>query len=161
MQDAIRARDVGRIKEIWNELVPVWDDRTFYGFVATSEAFRRRSFRHIEVFGQVGFGTGGWDTDFPNSMLEILRVVFTNRDEDQRLVVGGVEQLPRRLWRLAPDGLVHWPAGTSLATLHAGAPRPGVVRIGREADGRLLDHRPLGRHAALPGRRWPPASPGS
>ena len=27
-----------------------------------------------EVFGQVGFGTGGWDSDFPNSMLEILRV---------------------------------------------------------------------------------------
>ncbi|WP_176482500.1 hypothetical protein, partial [Streptomyces albidoflavus] len=27
-----------------------------------------------EIFGQVGFGTGGWDTDFPNSILEILRV---------------------------------------------------------------------------------------
>ena len=108
MQEAIRARDVGRVKSIWNPLVPIWDDLTFYDFIATSAAFRRRSFRHLEVFGQVGFGTGGWDTDFPNSMLEILRVVFTNCDEGQRLVVGGVEQMPRGLWRWHPTG---WPTG--------------------------------------------------
>ena len=99
IQDAIRARDIARLKSLWNALVPVWDDRSFYDFVATSRAFASRSFRHREVFGQVGFGTGGWDTDFPNSMLEILRVVVTDCDEDQRLVVGGVEQMPRRLWR--------------------------------------------------------------
>ena len=51
-------------------------------------------------FGLVGFGTGGWDSDFPNSMLEILRVVLTNCDTDQELIVGGVEQLPRGLWTL-------------------------------------------------------------
>ena len=87
MQDAIRARDVrpaqGAVESRW---CPIWDDRSFYDFVATSRAFASRSFRHREVFGQVGFGTGGWDTDFPNSMLEILRVVVTNCDEDQRLV---------------------------------------------------------------------------
>ena len=137
MQAAIHARDVRAIKQIWNALVPQWDDRTFYGFVATSEAFSRRSFRHLEVFGQVGFGTGGWDTDFPNSMLEILRVVYTNCDEAQRLVVGGAEQLPRRLWRSAPPALAHWPAGTTLERLHAGATRPGVTRIARDAAGRL------------------------
>jgi tryptophan 2-monooxygenase len=129
MQAAIRARDVRRIKEIWNRLIPIWDDRTFYGFIATSDAFMRRSFRHLEIFGQVGFGTGGWDTDFPNSMLEILRVVYTNCDEDQRLVKGGVEQMPRRLWKMRPDRMAHWPRGTSLEGLHAGAPRPGVTRI--------------------------------
>ena len=53
---------MGRIKEIWNALVPALDERTFYGFVATAEAFLKRSFHHREVFGQVGFGTGGWDT---------------------------------------------------------------------------------------------------
>ena len=110
---------------------------TFYGFVAGSAAFRRRSFRHREIFGLVGFGTGGWDTDFPNSMLEILRVVYTDADSDHRTVVGGVEQLPRRLWRRAPDRMAHWPQGTSLATLHGGAPRPGVARIARTAGGRI------------------------
>lgn len=134
---AIRARDVPRLKALWNELVPIWDDRSFYDFVATSPAFARRSFRHREVFGQVGFGTGGWDTDFPNSMLEILRVLVTECEEGQRLVVGGVEQLPRRLWQRAPARLVHWPAGTTLERLHHGAPRPGVARIEPADAGRI------------------------
>ena len=137
IQDAIRRRDAPGLKALWNRLVPLWDDRTFYDFVATSKAFARLSFHHREVFGQVGFGTGGWDSDFPNSMLEIFRVVMTAQDEHQRLIVGGVEQVPQGLWRLAPARPVHWPEGTSLASLHAGATRPGVARLRREADGRI------------------------
>ncbi len=137
MQSAIRARDVGKIKSIWNALVPKFDDVSFYGFIAKSEAFGRRSFRHLEVFGQVGFGTGGWDTDFPNSMLEILRVVYTDCDEDQHFVVGGVEQVPRSLWQRRPERLVYWPRGTSLSNLHSGAPRPGVSFLERRADGKI------------------------
>lgn len=94
IQQAIRDSDVPRLKELWNKLVPLWDDRTFYDFVATSKAFAKLSFYHREVFGQVGFGTGGWDSDFPNSMLEIFRVVMTNCDEHQHLIVGGVQQVP-------------------------------------------------------------------
>ncbi len=137
IQSAIRNRDVPALKTLWNRLVPLWDERTFYDFVAGSKAFQKHPFRHREIFGQVGFGTGGWDSDFPNSMLEILRVALTNLDEDQRMVVGGVEQLPRRLWAHAPEACVHWPAGTSLSTLHQGSPRPGVNRIARDAAGRL------------------------
>src|SRR5579871_5589824 len=81
MQKAIRARDVAKMKAIWNPLVPIWDERTFYGFVAGSKPFRG-SFKDREIFGQVGFGTGGWDTDFPCSMLEILRVVYGGADDD-------------------------------------------------------------------------------
>lgn len=134
LQDAIRARDAGAVKAIWDPLVPLWDERTFYDFVASSTAFRRRGFRHREIFGQVGFGTGGWDSDFPNSMLEVLRVVCTNLDDSQRLVVGGAEQLPRRLWTRSPNRLTHWPAGTSLCTLNHGAPRPGVIRLSRDGE---------------------------
>ncbi len=137
IQDAIRARDVATLKNLWNELVPRWDDRTFYDFIATSEGFSRLSFHHREVFGQVGFGTGGWDSDFPNSMLEIFRVVMTNCDEDQRLVIGGVEQVPRGIWGHAPSALAHWPVGTTLTSLHSGAPRSGVARIAREDNGRF------------------------
>ena len=82
VRQAIRERDTARVKEIWNTLVPIWDDRSFYDFVATSYAFGQKSFRHREVFGQVGLGTGGWDLDFPNSMLEILRVVATDCDDN-------------------------------------------------------------------------------
>ncbi|MBC3194280.1 FAD-dependent oxidoreductase [Pseudonocardia sp. C8] len=137
LQRAIRERDAATVKRLWDALVPRWDDRTFYDFVSTSTAFSDLSFRHREAFGQVGFGTGGWDSDFPNSMLEILRVVLTGCDEDQLLVVGGVEQLPQGLWRRSPDGLAHWPAGTSLSSLHGGATRPGVARIQRVAPGTI------------------------
>lgn len=137
VQAAIRTRDVAALKAIWNGLVPELDEQSFYGFLARSKAFGRLSFRHREVFGQVGFGTGGWDTDYPNSMLEILRVVYTNADEDHRQVLGGVEQLPVRLWEQKLDGLVHWPDGTSLKGLHGGMPMPGVARIARAEDGRI------------------------
>ena len=137
MQKAIRARDVKALKTIWDKLVPLWDDRSFYDFVATSPAFAKRSFYHREIFGQVGFGTGGWDSDYPNSMLEILRVVVTNCDDNQRWIVGGVEQVPRGLWKCTPDKMVHWPKGTSLEKLHAGATRPAVVKIARSPSGHL------------------------
>jgi tryptophan 2-monooxygenase len=90
-----------------------------------------------EIFGQVGFGTGGWDTDFPNSILEILRVVYTGADDDHRLIVGGSQQLPLRLWERTPDKAVHWPSGTSLSSLHGGAPRPAVTRLHRTAGNRI------------------------
>ena len=135
IQNAIRARDVGTLKSLWNDLVPHWDDRTFYDFLANSQAFSKLSFRHREVFGQVGFGTGGWDSDFPNSMLEIFRVVMTNCDSEKRLIVGGAEQVPRGIWRCPAPRPANWPAGTSLAALHSGAPRPGVARITRDVDG--------------------------
>lgn len=137
IKDAIADRDHVRVHRLWNGLVEEWDDRTFYDFIATSEAFSKLSFRHREVFGQVGFGTGGWDSDFPNSMLEIFRVVLTELEEDQRLVVGGAEQLPRRLWEKPLTDAAHWPSGTSLKSLHHGAPRPGVARIQSTPDDRF------------------------
>jgi lysine 2-monooxygenase len=136
MQQAIRERDVPRIREIWAQLVEKLDNQTFYGFLCDSKAFS--SFRHREIFGQVGFGTGGWDTDFPNSILEILRVVYTGADDDHRGIVGGSQQLPQRLWEREPVKTVHWPQGTSLASLHdGGVPRPAVTRLHRTAGNRI------------------------
>lgn len=132
MKDAIRDRDTARIKEIWNRLLPRMDEQTFYGFIAESKAFREAGFAHREAFGQVGFGTGGWDTDFPNSILEILRVVYTDADDGHRRILGGAQQLPERLWRHVPDQLEYWPAGTSLQSLHGGAPAGAVSAIRRD-----------------------------
>lgn len=135
MQAAVRNRDVAGIKRIWNELVPRLDGCSFYGFLNDAPAFK--SFRHREVFGQVGFGTGGWDTDFPNSILEVLRVVYTGADDDHRSIVGGCQQLPVRLWEQAPERLAHWPVGTSLSSLHGGRTRPAVTHMHRTAPGNI------------------------
>jgi len=138
LQQAISQRDVERIKSLWNPLVSQWDDRTFYDFLANAPSFKKLSFRHKEIFGQVGFGTGGWDSDFRNSMLEILRVVLTDCDSSQHLIVGGAEQLPRGLWNQTPKNMKHWPEDTSLSSLHAGATRPGVRKIGRGDNNQFL-----------------------
>ncbi len=137
LQAAILARNPNAIKSIWNPLVARLDEESFYGFISKSAAFKRLGFRAREIFGQVGFGTGGWDTDYPNSILEILRVVATGAEDNHQSVVGGVERLPRRLWEHAPEGCVHWPAGTSLASLHGNTPRPGVTRIAPGADHKI------------------------
>ncbi len=135
LRAAISARDAAAVKVVWNRLVERLEEESFYGFVAKATAFKRLGFRAREIFGQVGFGTGGWDTDYPNSILEILRVVATDADHDHKSVVGGIEQLPRRLWAHAPAGMTHWPAGTSLMRLHGGTPKPGVARIAPAEDG--------------------------
>ena len=138
LKQAIRDRDPERIKAIWNPIVRDWDERTFYDFIVASKAFQKLSFRHREVFGQVGFGTGGWDSDFPNSMLEILRVNVNEFDDNQRYMVGGVEQVLHKLWQRVPETMTHWPEGTTLKTLNGGAPRPGVTKISRNEAGELL-----------------------
>ncbi len=137
LKQAIQDRDPARIKEIWDPIVKKWDERTFYDFITSSEAFQSLSFHHREIFGQVGFGTGGWDSDFSNSMLEILRVNVTECDENQRYMVGGVEQMPRKLWTHPAQKIVHWPNGTTLAELNNGSTRPGVRKISRTDSGKF------------------------
>jgi tryptophan 2-monooxygenase len=136
LQRAVRERDARRLKELWDPIAQAWDERTFYDFVLSSKAFSGLSFRHREVFGQVGFGTGGWDSDFPNSMLEILRVNLLELDDNQRFIVGGVENVLHRLWRL-PAACRHWPEGTSLAGLNGGATLGRATRIERNGAGGL------------------------
>jgi monoamine oxidase len=137
LQAAILARNPNAIKSIWNPLVARREEESFYGFIAKSAGFKRLGFRAREIFGQVGFGTGGWDTDYPNSILEILRVVATGAEDDHQAIIGGSEQLPRRLWEHAPEPCIHWPAGTSLASLHGNTPRPAAVKIAPGEDHRI------------------------
>jgi monoamine oxidase len=150
MQAAVRERDVAGIKEIWDPLVRALDDKTFYGFLSDAPEFERFSYR--EIFGQVGFGTGGWDTDFPNSMLEILRVIYTGADDDHRTIVEGSQALPEALWRREPGHgeMVHWPAGTTLEKLHGGRPRPAVTEVHRTAPGNVTVFDADGRITTYP-----------
>jgi tryptophan 2-monooxygenase len=135
LQASVRSRDPKRVKELWDPLVSEWDERTFYDFVTSSEAFRKLTFRHREVFGQVGFGTGGWDSDFPNSMLEILRVNLCRLDDEQRYIEGGAEDVLQKLWRLPVD-CEYW-GRSSLSELNGGATRGRVAKIARDASGKI------------------------
>lgn len=119
IQKAMRDRDEARLAELWHELVRYWDDRSFWNFLAESEHFA--DFETKETFGQVGFGTGGWDSDFPNTMLEIFRVAFSRLDEEQHFIVGGAQQVPKGLWN-------------SVKERTGNAKRCGVQRVERRGE---------------------------
>ncbi|HKT30356.1 flavin monoamine oxidase family protein [Dyella sp.] len=92
------------IKQIWNDLLTKekWDDISFY------EALTRISGwgpDKINLFGQIGFGTGGWNTDYPNCILEVMRVLYTSLDVDHRLMRDGTSTLPRMLIMSTPEQL--------------------------------------------------------
>jgi len=132
LRTAICQRDSASIKKYWNPLVREWDNRTFYDFLASAPSFKKLSFKHREIFGQVGFGTGGWDSDFRNTMLEILRVVLTECDDHQHLIVGGAEQVPRQLWQHKVQAAHH--GECSLESLHSGATKAAAKKIQRRGN---------------------------
>ena len=127
---AIRDRDPARVAELWKPMVRNWDDKSFWNFLCEATSFS--DFETREAFGQVGFGTGGWDSDFSNTMLEILRVVCAELDEAQRFVVGGAQQIPVGLWERPIHG------GASLRDLHNGSTRPGTTSVSRAGQGFLV-----------------------
>ncbi|NRN67293.1 FAD-dependent oxidoreductase [Kibdelosporangium sp. 4NS15] len=137
MAGAMARRDIPMIKAMWNRTVRELESQSFYAFLATTAAFS--SFEQREIFGQVGFGCGGWDTDFPNSVLDVLRVIYTEAGDKQYRIIGGSQQIPAGLWTHQPEQPVHWPQGTSLASLHGGRPMPGVNRISRRGHEYLIE----------------------
>lgn len=137
MAGAMARRDIPMIKAMWNRTVRELESQSFYAFLATTASFA--SFEQREIFGQVGFGCGGWDTDFPNSVLDVLRVVCTEAGDEQYRIIGGSRQIPVGLWEHEPGDLAHWSPGTSLASLHGGEPMPGVRRISRHGEGYRIE----------------------
>ena len=109
-------------KTLWNKIVDdngaTWDDKSFLRALQELSGWDEAQ---INLFGQIGFGTGGWNTDFPNSILELLRVIYGGLDADHRLAYDGASSMPERLWSMPAstlgDDVAHWPAGTSVETL--------------------------------------------
>ena len=125
MQTAIKTGDTAAIKQIWNERVIKYDNVSFHRFLVDAGF----TFEEIYTFGQVGFGSGGWNTDYPNSILEILRVVYTNADDNHQRLVKGTSSLIRGIWEREPWVIKHWPRGTSLKSLNGGLPAGEVKSI--------------------------------
>lgn len=136
------------IKKLWNAIVnpatgTSGDDVSFYAALLENSGWSKAD---IDLFGQIGFGTGGWNTDYPNSILELLRVLYTGLDADHQLMFDGSSSLPQRLWSKTPqelgDTMKHWPAETTVETLAREVfPDPfhqEVRHIERQRDGSFL-----------------------
>jgi lysine 2-monooxygenase len=111
--------DQVKIKTLWNAILDAgWDNLSFFAAMVEQAGWSRED---IDLFGQIGFGTGGWNTDYPNCFLEVLRVLYTGLDTNHKLMFDGSSELPTRLWNRAPDALgdamVHWAAGTTVQSL--------------------------------------------
>ncbi|MBV6290472.1 flavin monoamine oxidase family protein [Pseudomonas aegrilactucae] len=99
--------DQPAIKRLWNAIVKrdngsSWDDASFYQALLQESGWSKAQ---INLFGQIGFGTGGWNTDYPNSILEVLRVLYTGLDASHQLMHQGADALPKALWSRSPTSL--------------------------------------------------------
>lgn len=83
--------------------------------------------QEIKLFGSLGIGTGGFDSLYQISFLEILRVVTCKWETRQRLIKGGVDQLPINLWNRSRY-CEHW-GETSVRQLNNGQPLSTVKEI--------------------------------
>lgn len=111
--------DQARIKILWNAILDAgWDNLSFFAAMVEQAGWSRED---IDLFGQIGFGTGGWNTDYPNCFLEVLRVLYTGLDTNHKLMLDGSSELPTRLWSRAPDTfgdvMAYWPVGTTVQGL--------------------------------------------
>ena len=124
IQDAIRARDVAGLKSLWNKLVPIWDDRTFYDFLASSEAFSKLSFHTVRclVKSDSGLGLG---LRFP----ELDAGDLPRRDDQLRR-----KPAPHSRRRRAGAA---WPVGARAVEAYslAGGHQPGIAALWRHQAG--------------------------
>lgn len=86
---------VAAIKDLWNSLLRAGADNQSFHEALVEDGW---DFETIELFGQIGFGSGGWNTDFPNTFLEVLRVTYTMMDSDHTLFYDGSSHLPQSLY---------------------------------------------------------------
>ncbi len=135
-QQAVINQNRPEIKQRWNDIVKKLDKKSFYAFLAESGAFTDEQ---IYIFGKVGFGTGGWDSFNSMSVLEIFRLLVTGMETEQQLLVEGTTKFAYGFWNDQPSSaeMIHWPSGTSLASLNSDGPRGEVVRIKVEDDGSI------------------------
>lgn len=112
--------DQSLIKSLWNNILRDhgWDNLSFHAALVEQAQW---SSEDITLFGQIGFGTGGWNTDYPNSFLEVLRVLYTGLDTNHLLMHDGCATLPQRLWEQPAsafgDSVVHWGAQDTVQSL--------------------------------------------
>ena len=93
-----------KIKDLWNNLLRDSFIQKSYDKVSFYEVLVQAGwdFETIELFGQVGFGSGGWNTDYVNSFLEVLRVAYMALDDNHQLMYDGSQKLVEDLFYKSP-----------------------------------------------------------
>jgi tryptophan 2-monooxygenase len=107
----------------WSSLVDIYNKKSLYEVLVEFGW----STEQIQLFGYIGIGSGGFDSLFGASFLEIIRIEIQQLETDQQLIISGTQQIPERLWTEQVD-CRHW-GRMSVKELNGGAPRGGVLSI--------------------------------
>jgi len=107
----------------WGQFVDRYIHKSFFDVLVACGM----SNREIKLFGSLGLGTGGFDSLFQISFLEMLRLVICKWEVDQRLIKGGADRVPMSFWTGERE-CRHWGV-TSLKKMHGGEPLPAVKEI--------------------------------
>jgi monoamine oxidase len=123
----------------WQEQVDRYAGASFYQVLAENGW----SPEEISLFGTLGLGTGGFDSIYRISFLEILRIAYCHWEKKQKLVKGGIEQLTSRLWHSSRECRDF--GEVSVSELNDRRWRPGVAFIAREGEKICIGDRKGGR----------------
>jgi monoamine oxidase len=89
-----KIHDTESLRGFWQKQVDRYADVTFYQVLVDNGW----DSEEIDLFGSLGLGTGGFDSVYNLSFLEILRIANCRWEKNQKLIKGGAEQLAARLW---------------------------------------------------------------
>jgi monoamine oxidase len=126
------AGDLRKQRKLWERYVADYNNKSLFQTLVAHGWSRDE----IILFGYIGIGSGGFDSFFSSSFLEIVRIEIQKLEAfgTQQLIIGGTNQIPNRFWSEVVDCL-HW-GRMSVETLNGGQPRPGIATIRTSADGR-------------------------
>ncbi len=107
----------------WQKYVDRFKNKSFYQILDEQGLSKEE----IDLFGSLGIGTGGFNSMFPVSFLEIFRLAALRWETDQRLVKGGVGKIPESFWENHRQ-CRHF-GNTNVKTLNNGKPLGAVTGI--------------------------------
>jgi monoamine oxidase len=108
---------------LWKKFVKSYDNQSFLDVLVKQGWIPAQ----IELFGFIGIGSGGFNSFFVCSFLEIVRIEIQQLEVDQQLIERGTEQFPLNFWN--EEVLCHHWGQTSVAKLCRGTLLPGVAKI--------------------------------
>lgn len=111
------------MKKQWQAFIERFKDKSFFQVLMDQGLSKSE----MDLFGSLGIGTGGFDSMYPVSFLEIFRLAALKWETDQRLVKGGVGQIPENFWERKRN-CRHF-QDTSVKSLNNGSPLCAVTAI--------------------------------
>jgi tryptophan 2-monooxygenase len=93
-----RRKDLAEVDRVWQRYIDHYKDRSFRE--ALLEGIPSWDATHLNAFGALGVGTGGFAPLYGICFLDILRLLIQQLEDDQQLIEDGISSLPEGLHEL-------------------------------------------------------------